>query len=365
MTNSDKLKIYKVGGCIRDRLLGIPVTDNDFVVVGSTPQQMLKMGFKQVGRDFPVFLHPKTREEYALARSEKKTAGGYHGFTCQTSTNISLIDDLRRRDITINAIAEDQDGKLIDPFGGINDLKLGIIRHVSEAFVEDPLRVLRVARISAKLNFIVAADTLQLMRHIVDNNELQLLSNERIWLEVQKALYTHHCSNFFSILHQVGAFNKILPQLAGFSAYSPHFNSFEIINNTLDSVDKKFALLCYFINRSDNNSANKDINKAHIQHIKNNINNITLINNSLDNINDNINEPQIILSTIKDFIVNAAVNNKAKDLANKLLVYYAFTSKINNLDSQDILSLITKLDPLRRKDAYHNFIELVDKMFIV
>ena len=190
------MQIYKVGGCVRDKLLGIPSDDNDFVVVGSNINEMLSLGFKPVGRDFPVFLHPKTNEQYALARSEKKTSVGYRGFAFNTSPEISLVEDLSRRDITINAIAETESGELIDPFEGQIDLKNKLIRHVSAAFIEDPLRVLRVARFAAKLEFDVAQSTIELMRQIVSSNEIKTLSIERVWTEINKAILTKHCSIF-------------------------------------------------------------------------------------------------------------------------------------------------------------------------
>src|SRR3990167_4887320 len=186
------MQIYKVGGAVRDKLLSITVTDNDYVVVGANKADMLALGFKEVGRDFPVFIHPKTHEEYALARRERKVSPGHHGFLFDTNTNVSLIDDLKRRDITINAMAIDNDGNLIDPFGGENDLKQKIIRHVSNSFSEDPLRVLRVARFSAKFDFIVATETLELMKKIVASGELHTLSHERVVREISLALMTKH-----------------------------------------------------------------------------------------------------------------------------------------------------------------------------
>ena len=208
-----KLQIYKVGGSIRDKLLGIPSNDNDYVVVGSSIDEMLELGFKQVGRDFPVFLHPHTHEEYALARSEKKSGIGYKGFKFQFEKNITLEDDLKRRDLTINAIAQDNQGKLIDPFNGISDLQNKTIRHVSIAFKEDPLRVIRAARFSAQFDFKIAPETFKLMCKITkDQNELQSLPKERIILELTKALNNPNIMTFFEILNQCGALIQILPE---------------------------------------------------------------------------------------------------------------------------------------------------------
>src|SRR6267143_4935478 len=165
------MKVYLVGGAVRDKLLGLPVQDRDYVVVGATPEQMVARGFKPVGADFPVFLHPQTKEEYALARTERKSGRGYKGFTVYAAPDVTLDDDLKRRDLTINAMAKAEDGTLIDPFGGRRDLKEGVLRHVSEAFAEDPVRILRVARFAARFGFRVADETMQLMKTMVKSGE--------------------------------------------------------------------------------------------------------------------------------------------------------------------------------------------------
>lgn len=208
------MQIYKVGGAVRDRLLGKSVTERDWVVVGATPQQMLERGYKQVGKDFPVFLHPDTGEEYALARTERKVGQGYKGFDFDTSPYITLEDDLSRRDLTVNAMAEDHDGRLIDPYGGYEDLKQGILRHVSSAFVEDPLRVLRLARFAARLpEFDLADETLSLLRSMVQSGELNALVPERVWQEWYKALMAESPVRFFEVLEQCGALAQLLPEL--------------------------------------------------------------------------------------------------------------------------------------------------------
>lgn len=202
------MKIFKVGGSVRDMLLGLPSEETDWVVVGATPEAMLALGFRLVGKDFPVFLHPITHEEYALARTEKKSRAGHKGFTCYSAPNVTLKQDLARRDLTINAIAMDDQGKIIDPYHGQRDLKRHILRHVTSAFVEDPLRVYRVARILAKLahlEFKIADDTMQLMRDIVASGELITLSHERIWRETHKALQTQHPATYFQTLADIGA----------------------------------------------------------------------------------------------------------------------------------------------------------------
>jgi len=205
--------IYCVGGAVRDRLLGLPVKDHDWVVVGSTPEAMVAQGFQPVGKDFPVFLHPDTHEEYALARTERKTALGYKGFVVHAAADVTLEQDLLRRDFTVNAIAQDSDGKLIDPYNGIADLRAGILRHVSGAFKEDPVRILRAARFASRFGFTIAAETLALMRDMVDNGEVDALVPERVWQELARGLMEKIPSRFFTTLRSCGALAKIMPEV--------------------------------------------------------------------------------------------------------------------------------------------------------
>ncbi len=208
------MKIYLVGGAVRDKLLNLPVREKDWVVVGATPKQLLAQGYQPVGKDFPVFLHPVTKEEYALARTEKKVAPGYTGFRFNASSSVTLEEDLSRRDLTINAIAEDNTGSLIDPFNGQTDLKQKLLRHVSPAFSEDPVRLLRIARFAARFTeFNAAPETLKLMEDMVTNGEVNSLVPERVWQEVHKALRTKSPWRFFEILKACGALNIIFPLL--------------------------------------------------------------------------------------------------------------------------------------------------------
>jgi len=210
---SDEPKIYRVGGAVRDRLLGLNVQDHDWVVVGSTPEKMVAQGFQPVGKDFPVFLHPQTHEEYALARTERKTARGYLGFAVYAAPDVTLEQDLQRRDFTINAIAEDADGKLFDPYNGIADLRAGILRHVSKAFSEDPVRILRAARFAARFGFTIAPETLELMRDMVSDGEVDALVAERVWQELARGLMEKTPSRFFETLRNCGALARILPEI--------------------------------------------------------------------------------------------------------------------------------------------------------
>ncbi len=208
------MQTYVVGGAVRDELLGFAVKDKDFVVVGSTPEAMLAAGFKPVGKDFPVFLHPKTHDEYALARTERKTAKGYKGFVVHASSEVTLEEDLARRDLTINAIAKDDAGKLIDPFNGLADIQAKILRHVSDAFAEDPVRILRAARFAARFtDFNVAPATMILMRQMVEAGEVDALVSERVWQELAKGLMEEKPSRMFDVLRECGALQRILPEL--------------------------------------------------------------------------------------------------------------------------------------------------------
>ncbi len=209
------MKRYCVGGAVRDALLGLPVQDRDWVVVDATPEQMLAQGFRPVGRDFPVFLHPQTHEEYALARTERKTAPGYAGFVFHAAADVTLEEDLARRDLTINAIAQQEDGTLVDPYGGRADLEAKLLRHVSPAFAEDPVRILRVARFAARFtDFSVAPETLELMRTMVASGEVDALVPERVWQELARGLMEAQPSRMFETLRACGALQKLLPEVA-------------------------------------------------------------------------------------------------------------------------------------------------------
>jgi tRNA nucleotidyltransferase (CCA-adding enzyme) len=227
------VKVYLVGGAVRDELLGVPLQERDYVVVGSTPEEMVRLGFKPVGKDFPVFLHPKTHAEYALARTERKSGRGYKGFTVYASPEVTLEEDLRRRDLTINAMARSEDGKLIDPFGGKKDLEAGVLRHVSEAFAEDPVRILRVARFAARFGFSVHPSTLKLMEQMVQAGEADFLVPERVWQEFSRGLGERRPELMFEVLQRAGLLAKAFPEL---KAWPPRFSG---------SVPVRFAVLAW------------------------------------------------------------------------------------------------------------------------
>ncbi|MGB8338522.1 MAG: multifunctional CCA addition/repair protein [Burkholderiales bacterium] len=207
------MQVYEVGGAVRDAMLGLPVQDHDYVVVGSSAEEMVERGFRPVGKDFPVFLHADTHEEYALARTERKTGRGYKGFQIYAAPDVTLEQDLARRDLTINAMARSESGELIDPFGGAKDLREGVLRHVSDAFSEDPVRILRVARFAARFGFAVADETLQLMRDMSNSGEVDALVSERVWQELSRGLMEEKPSRMFDVLRDSGALKKILPEV--------------------------------------------------------------------------------------------------------------------------------------------------------
>lgn len=252
------LETYLVGGSVRDELLQLPVKDHDYVVVGSTPEEMARLGYRPVGKDFPVYLHPKSHDQYALARTERKVARGYRGFEVYVSPKVTLQDDLARRDLTINAIAKDKDGNIIDPFNGIKDLKAGLLRHVSPAFSEDPVRVLRTARFSARFGFRVAPETLTLMNELVRNGEIDALVPERVWQELSRGLMEKNPSRLFYVLRECGALARIMPEvdvLFGMSQpeqLPPEIDTGEHIMRVIDyaasknySLPVRFAALIY------------------------------------------------------------------------------------------------------------------------
>jgi len=210
------MKVYLVGGAVRDEQLGLPVRERDWCVVGATPDELVSLGYKPVGKDFPVFLHPETREEYALARTERKTAAGYHGFSFHAAPDVTIEDDLGRRDLTINALARDQDGNIIDPFDGLADLRDRVLRHVSGAFVEDPVRVLRVAKFAARFNslgFSIADRTLALMNEMVRDGEVDALVTDRVWKETDAALAGSNPQVFFEVLRECDALRVVFPEI--------------------------------------------------------------------------------------------------------------------------------------------------------
>ncbi|QOI10787.1 multifunctional CCA addition/repair protein [Blochmannia endosymbiont of Colobopsis nipponica] len=299
------MKKYLVGGAVRDFLLKIPIKERDWLIIGSSPKEMLDIGYQQVGKEFPVFLHPQNHEEYALARTEKKHGRGYAGFICQTSPKITLEEDLYRRDLTINAIARDEQGNIIDPYNGQKDIKLRILRHVSNLFQEDPLRILRVARFAAQfahLNFRIAPETLNLMKKMI--YELPSLSPERIWIETKKSLSTKNPQIYFTVLKNCGALKIVFPEIQDLfnnKIVSPNNNepennigvialsTLKIAANLTNNIAVRFATIC------------KDLgeNKEQIKGYKNKIHKETIGTKIIDNLCKRLKIPNFLCNTAK------------------------------------------------------------------
>ncbi|MDO6428087.1 tRNA nucleotidyltransferase [Thalassotalea sp. 1_MG-2023] len=334
MKNSNKklpIEHYLVGGAVRDHLLGREIKERDYVVVGATVQQMLSLGFTQVGKDFPVFLHPESKEEYALARTEKKQGQGYTGFVCNASPEVTLEQDLLRRDLTVNAMAMTNDGKIIDPYQGKNDLDNRILRHVSNAFVEDPLRVLRVARFAARyhyLGFKVAPETLALMTNISQSNELDALSGERIWQEFAKSLSENNPDVFINVLAQCKALEKIWPNFADAYAKSPYLQPLIQSINVTNKLSIRFALLALQLRYTKNKQ--KSLNSIDSQHES--------------------------IASIEEIANTLRIPNTIKWLAIKVNRHQQHVEQMLTLTEKKVLSLLNDLDVWRKPDAFEDFL---------
>ena len=325
------MKIYLVGGAVRDKLLGIPTEDRDWVVIGSNPASMMELGYRQVGKDFPVFLHPTTGEQYALARTEKKTGSGHTAFDFNVSSTVTLEDDLKRRDLTINAIAEGLDGKLIDPLGGLSDIKNKILKHVSEAFCEDPLRVLRVARFHAKLSslgFSISPDTLRVMSEISRSGELKTLSPERIWQEFQKSLASPSPDKFILTLEKCGALKALLPEM---NIALQTLNSLSCASKLTKETSIRYAALMNDIGKSlsDNFDQGKHV-KSHEYELQ---------------------------SLIKE---RFNVPNDHAVLAALVCEHHQKMCRLKELGADELLSIIESLDAIRRPERFERFLTVCE-----
>lgn len=330
------MKTYLVGGCVRDQLLGRPVVDRDWVVAGATPAQMLEQGFQQVGKDFPVFLHPQTREEYALARTERKSGKGYYGFECNFDPSVTLEEDLQRRDLTINAIAQDTDGNIIDPYGGQNDLKNKVLRHVSNAFLEDPVRILRVARFAARfapLGFTIAPETIKLMQQMVDNGEIDELVPERVWQEMSRALQEDMPEVFFTTLRDCDALEVIFPQLDRLwgvpqkAEYHPEIDTGIHVMMALQQAVKftnkpeiRFAVLCHDLG--------KGVTPGHL-------------------LPSHHGHEERGVELIRSWCNKYRVPNNFKDLAIKVSRWHLHAHKVKELRPETLIKLFQGLDAFR------------------
>lgn len=336
------METYLVGGSIRDQLLGLPIKDRDWVVVGSTPEEMTNKGFQAVGKDFPVFLHPKTHEEYALARTERKTGPGYRGFAVHASPEVTLEQDLARRDLTINAIAQAEDGTLIDPFNGQQDLKDKILRHVSPAFTEDPVRVLRIARFAARFGFTIADETKQLIQQMVAAKELDHLVAERVWQELEKALATTEPSLFFLALRDVGALASIFPEVDRLFGvpqspkWHPEIDTgvhvMMVIDQAArltDDISVRFAALCHDLGKG---TTPAEILPQHIGH-----------------------EARSIDLT-KALCQRLRVPKETESLALKVAEYHTHMHLLYEMKPATILKVIEALDAFRRPKRFEQYL---------
>ncbi len=343
------MQTYLVGGAVRDALLGLDVADRDWVVVGATPEIMTSSGFRAVGKDFPVFLHPDTHEEYALARTERKSGTGYTGFSFNTSADVTLEQDLSRRDITINAIAQDKKGDLIDPYGGREDLEARVLRHVSPAFVEDPVRVLRVARFMARfapLGFAVAPETMGLMRAVVTSGEVDHLVAERVWQELEGALAAQSPRHFVTTLRECGALARVLPEIdAVFGVPQPeqHHPEIDTGEHSLQVLeqacrmstgpDTRFAALCHDLGKGTTPADEWPSHHGHEQRGA----------DLLDTMTQRLRVPK-----------------RTRDLAILSARWHTHVHRVEELRTATLAKLLQALDPARRPERFEAFLTVCE-----
>jgi len=339
------MEVYLVGGAVRDEQLGLPVKERDWCVVGATPDELLAQGYRQVGKDFPVFLHPDTNEEYALARTERKTAPGYHGFEFQTSPDVTLEDDLSRRDLTINAMAQDADGNLIDPFDGSSDLEHRVLRHVSGAFSEDPVRILRTAKFKARftdLNFDLAGETLALMKDMVADDEADALQADRVWAETEAALAGPNPHVYFEVLRECGALAVIFPEIDALFGvpqppeWHPEIDSglhtmmvLEQAAKLSGDIDVRFAALVHDLGKATTRLAELPRHRGH------EIRSVKLVN-SLSN--------------------RLPVPRTCRELGVLVAEYHAHCHRAFELKPSTILNVLQKVDAFRRPGRFEKFL---------
>lgn len=338
------MQIYLVGGAVRDELLGSVVTDRDYVVVGSSVDEMLAAGFRPVGKDFPVFLHPKTQDEYALARTERKVASGYKGFTIHAATDVTLEEDLGRRDLTINAMAKNSDGQLIDPYGGLADIQSKTLRHVSAAFAEDPVRILRLARFAARYaDFSVAPETNALMQQMVDAGEVDALVAERVWQELSKGLMEVKPSRMFEVLRSCGALKKLLPELDRLwgvpqpAKYHPEIDTGVHVMMVIDyaaskdfSLPVRFAALMHDLGKG---TTPKEMLPRHIGHEARSV------------------------SLLKEITKRLRVPTDCKELAQMVAKYHGKLHAVEEMRPSTLLSFLIELDAIRQPERLKLFLQ--------
>ena len=339
------LQAYRVGGCVRDALLEIAHQDSDWVVVGTTPERMQELGFKRVGKDFPVFLHPHTAEEYALARTERKTAPGYKGFTVHADPQVTLEEDLKRRDLTINAIAQTRDGDLIDPWGGLQDLQQKILRHVSDAFVEDPVRILRVARFHARfapLGFRIAPETMGLMRHMVQSGEVDALTPERVWRELDRALGEAAPSTFILTLRECGALSVLFPEvdrLFGVAQRADYHPEIDTGIHTMMVIDRAACL----------SQDSRVVFAALVHDLGKGTTPASVLPRHTDHESRSV-------ELIREMCRRLPVPNEYRDLALIVAAHHGISHRITELRPNTVVKKLEMMDAFRRPERFERFI---------
>ena len=337
------MEIYQVGGAVRDALLGLPVKDRDFVVVGATPEQMVELGYRPVGKDFPVFLHPESQEEYALARTERKTAKGYKGFQVFASPDVTLEEDLARRDLTINAIAQAEDGTLIDPYNGQVDIRDKILRHVSDAFIEDPVRILRAARFAARFTeFTVAPETMRLMQDMVADGEVDALVPERVWQELAKGLMEAKPSRMFEVLRECGALKRIMPELDRLwgvpqpPQHHPEIDTGVHVMMVVDyaaaqgySLPVRFSALTHDLGKG---TTPQDVLPRHIGHEERSVH------------------------LLKDVCKRLRVPNDCKELAHVVARFHGKVYRVDEMRSATKVQFLVETDAIRQPERFKEFL---------
>ena len=347
------MKVYLVGGAVRDQLLGLPVKDRDWIVVGANPATLLSLGYRQVGKDFPVFLNPKTKEEYALARTERKSSAGYTGFICDFSPTITLEQDLIRRDLTINAMAQSEEGKIIDPYGGKQDLENRILRHISPAFSEDPLRVLRVARFAARyhsLGFKIASETLSLMVELAQSGELQHLTAERVCLETEKALNEKNPEIYFETLHKTGALSVLFPEIdALYGVPNPVKHHPEV-----DSFIHTMLVLKQAVNLTENNPT---LNKSAVRFaaICHDLGKALTPQNILPH---HYGHEQAGIKPTRALCKRLKVPSYYQELAEMTCEFHTHIHKAFELRAETVITLFNRFDVWRKPQRFQEFLQV-------
>ncbi|MGH8763932.1 MAG: multifunctional CCA addition/repair protein [Nitrosospira sp.] len=337
------MKTYLVGGSVRDEILGLPVTDHDYVVVGSSPDEMIRLGYRPVGKDFPVFLHPHSQEQYALARTERKVSRGYKGFEVFASPEVTLQEDLARRDLTINSIAKDQAGNIIDPFDGVADLEAGLLRHISPAFTEDPVRVLRTARFAARFGFRIAPETLTLMSEMVHNGEVDALVPERVWQEFARGLMEHKPSRMFYALRECSALTRIMPEVNALfgvpqpAQYHPEIDTGVHVMMVIDHAAlKNYSLPVRFAALTHDLGKGTTPPEEWPRHIGHEARSVKLVQDLCDRIK---------------------APNEARDLALLVARYHGDVHRAAELRPATIANMLQSVDAYRKPERFEEFLQ--------